>query len=204
MGYWQPVATTAPTRPRDDQGYEVPGNDCSWWDAQLDPAVTLGLSELEWHPSDTDEAHFWGVSGTYADKAVGFRIPRLLEHRDGTLVDDEIMVVIELRLTPPRLGSWVIEAPSKWFRKRRGWALNRPKFATGDPWFDQEAGSWAWGCADGPQALRDALAPALPRIRELLDGNPGAIVTESTISAWIPVPEIPDRLPRLLSLVRIL
>jgi hypothetical protein len=202
MGYTQPFEATARIRSIDDQGLEVPGNETSWWNDQLEAAISVGFRDLEWHPSDDGGIHYWGVSGVCAEKSVSIRIPRLLEHRDGELVADEVMVVVEFRVTLPRLGSWVIEAPSKWFRKRRGWALNRPKFATGDPWFDDQAGCWAWDCADGAQALRDALAPALPRIREILNDHPGAIVTESTISTWIPIAEIPDRLPRLLSLVR--
>lgn len=201
MGYTQSDTTTPPVRSIGDGGFEVPGNDRSWWNTQLDAAIGIGLQDLEWRPSDPDGSLYWGVSGAYVGRSVSIRIPRLLEHRDGTLVADEIMVVVETDLTPPRLGSWVIESPPKWFRKRRGWALNRPKFSTGDPWFNQHAGCWAWDCADGPDALRDALAPALPMIREILDAHPGAIVTETTISTWIPVTEAPERLPALLSMV---
>ena len=201
MGYTQPATTTTPTRSIGDCGFEAPGIEQSWWDAQLDSVITAGLQDLEWHASGIDGDHYWGVSGTYADRSVSIRIPRLLEHRDGTPVTDEIMVVVEARLTPPRLGSWVIESPTKWFRGRRGWALNRPKFTTGDPWFDQHAGCWAWDCADGPQALRDALAPTLPLIREILDAHPGAIVNDSATSTWIAFPEIPERLQELLSAV---
>jgi hypothetical protein len=199
MGYTQPDTTAAPIRSIDDDGgFEVPGNDRSWWNAHLDAAIGIGLQDLEWHHSDPDGALYWGVSGTYAGRPVSIRLPRLLEHRDGTLVADEIMVVVESDLTQPRLGSWVIESPPKWFRKRRGWALNRPKFSTGDPWFNQHAGCWAWDCADGPDALRDALTPALPMIREILDAHPGAIVTETMISTWIPITEAPERLAGLL------
>lgn len=201
MGYTQPDTTSAPIRSIDGSGLEVPGNDRSWWCTRLDAAIEIGLRDLEWRSSDPDGTLYRGVSGAYAGKSVSIRLPRLLEHRDGTLVTDEIKVDIEADLMPPRLGSWVIESPPKWFRRRRGWALNRPKFSTGDPWFNQHAGCWAWDCADGPQALRNALAPALPMIREILDAHPGAIVTETTISAWIPFTEVSERLPRLLSAV---
>ncbi len=201
MGYTQPDTTTPPVRSIDDSGFEVPGNDRSWWNTQLEAAISTGLQDLEWHPSDPDGTLYWGVSGAYVGRSVSIRVPRLLEHRDGTLVADEIMVVVGTDLTPPRLGSWVIESPPKWFRKRRGWALNRPKFSTGDPWFNQHAGCWAWDCADGPDALRDALAPALPMIREILDAHPGAIVTETTISTWIPITETRKRLSILLTVV---
>lgn len=202
MGYTQPPPTTAPSRSTDDSGFAVPGNDRSWWNAQLDSAILAGLGDIEWHSSDTSGALYWGVSGVCADRSVSIRIPRLLEHRDGTLVADEVMIVVEASLTPPRFGSWVMESPSKWFRGRRGWALNRPKFTTGDPWFDQHAGCWAWDCAEGPQALRDALTPLLPKVREILDAHPGVIVTDSATSAWIPYDEMPERLPKLLSVVR--
>jgi hypothetical protein len=202
MGYTQPSESTAPSRSAEDRGFEGPGKDRSWWTTQLDSAISIGITDLEWHPSDAEGSLYWGVSGVYVGRAVSIRIPRLLEHRDGALVVDETMVVIDANLTPPRLGSWVIESPPKWFRKRRGWALNRPKFSTGDVWFNQQAGCWAWDCADGPQALRDAMAPALPMIRGILDAHPGAIVTETMISTWIPDSEIPERLPELLSVVR--
>ncbi len=201
MGYTQSDATAAPIRSIDDTDFEVPGSDRSWWGAQLDTAIGIGLRDLEWHPADPDGTLYWGVSGAYAGRSVSIRLPRLLEHRDGTLVADEIMVVIEADLIPRRLGSWVIESPPKWFRKRRGWALNRPKFSTGDSWFDQHAGCWAWDCADGPDALREALAPTLPMIREILNAHPGAIVTETMISTWIPVTGTRERLPDLLSVI---
>lgn len=201
MGYTQPDIRAAPTRSTDDGNFEAPGNDPSWWNEQLDAAIGIGLRDLEWHASNPDGTQYWGVSGVFAGRSVSIRVPRLLEHRDGGLVTDELMVVVETDLTPPLLGSWVIESPPKWFRKRRGWALNRPRFSTGDPWFNQHAGCWAWDCADGPDALRDSLAPALPTIRKILDAHPGAIVTEATISAWIPIAEVPDRLPALLSAV---
>ncbi len=202
MGYTQPAITAPPIRSIDDGDYEVPGNGRSWWTARLEPAISTGLRDLEWHRSGDGDSTYWGVRGTYGGGSVTARIPRLLEHRDGTPVSDEIMVVTECHITPLRLGSWVIESPPKWFRRRRGWALNRPKFSTGDSWFDMEAGCWAWDCADGPDALRDALVPALPAIRQILDAHPGAIVTETSISAWIPDVEVRERLPRLLSAVR--
>lgn len=201
MGYTPSGAPAPPTRSNEDGDFEVRGNDRSWWAARLEPAFSIGLRDLEWHPSDDGDTTYWGVRGTYGGGSVSARIPRLLEHRDGTAVSDEIMVVADCHITPLRLGSWVIESPPKWFRKRRGWALNRPKFSTGDPWFDKEAGCWAWDCSDGPDALRSALVPALPAIREILDAHPGAIVTEATISTWIPDTEVRERLPRLLSAV---
>jgi len=202
MGYTQPDTAAAPIRSTDDSDFEAPGNDRSWWLAQLDAAIGIGLRDLQWHASHPGETLYWGVTGEHAGSPVSIRIPRLLEHRDGRLVADEIMVVVDVDVTPGRLGSWVIESPPKWFRGRRGWALNRPKFSTGDPWFDQHAGCWAWDCADGPDVLRDSLAPALPVIREILVSHPGAIVTETTISTWIPITETPERLPGLLSMVR--
>ncbi|MFV9671711.1 MAG: hypothetical protein ACNYZH_00675 [Acidimicrobiia bacterium] len=202
MGYTQLATTAPPIRSIDDGDYEVPGKDRSWWTARLEPAISTGLRDLEWHPSEDGDTTYWGVRGTYGGGSVSARVPRLLEHRDGTPVSDEIMVIADCHITPSRLGSWVIESPPKWFRRRRGWALNRPKFSTGDPWFDKEAGCWAWDCADGPDALCDALVPALPTIREILDAHPGAIITEATISTWIPDEEVSERLPRLLSAVR--
>ena len=199
MGYTQPLDRASPIRATDDDRFEVPGNDRSWWESHLDTAVSAGLGDLQWYVSDVEGTRYWGVSGLFADRSVTIRIPRLLEHRDGSPVADEVMVVIEYGQTPPRLGSWVIEAPSKWFRGRRGWALNRPKFQTGDPWFDQHAGCWAWDCADGAEALRDALTPLLPVIREILDAHPGAIISNTSIATWIPYTEMPDRLPGLLS-----
>ena len=202
MGYTPDVGTPVPTRSIDDGSIKVPGRDHSWWIEHLDPAITAGLGDLRWSLSEINGSQSWGMTGRYTDRRVSIRIPRLLEHRDGVPVADEFMVDVEFRLTPPRLGSWVIESPSKWFRGRRGWALNRPKFATGDPWFDQHAGCWAWDCADGPQALRDALVPMLPLIREILGAHPGVIISNTTISMWIPCNEIRDRLPKLLSVVR--
>ena len=202
MGYTQPDTSVPPIRYLDESGFEGPGNDRSWWNAQLEPAISAGLRDLEWNPSDAEGTRYWGVSGAYVGRSVSIRIPRLLEHRGGGLVTDETLVAIESRLTPPRLGSWVIEAPPKWFRRRRGWALNRPKFSIGESWFDEQAGCWAWDCADGPHALRDALVPVLPLIREILDAHPGVIVTDTMISTWIPDKEIPKLLPALLSVLR--
>jgi len=202
MGYTQPLDRASPIRDVGDGRFEMPGNDRSWWESHLDTAISAGLGSLRWYPSENDGAEHWGVSGLFTDSSVTIRIPRLLEHRDGSPVADEVMVVVECGLTLPRLGSWVIEAPSKWFRGRRGWALNRPRFQTGDPWFDQHAGCWAWDCADGAQALRDALAPLLPVVREILDAHPGAIVTNTAIATWIPYADMPTRLPEFLSVVR--
>jgi hypothetical protein len=202
MGYTPSLETAAPIRSINDGDFEVPGNDRSWWDAQLDTSISAGLGDLRWHLSDVEGVRYWGVDGVCAGRSVSIRVPRLLEHRDGEPIADEVMVVVESRLTLPRLGSWVIESPTKWFRGRRAWALNRPKFGTEDPWFDEHAGCWAWDCGDGPQALREALAPVLPVIREALDAHPGVIITDTAISTWIPYTEIPDRLPEFLSAVR--
>lgn len=202
MGYSQRLDGRPPIRADDGGGFEVPGNDRSWWESHLNTAISAGLGDLQWYPSETDEIHYWGVSGVFADRSVMVRIPRLLEHRDGLPVADEVMVVVEYGLTLPRLGSWVIEAPSKWFRGRRGWALNRPKLQTGDPWFDEHAGCWAWDCADGAPALRDALTPLLPMIREVLDAHPGAVISNAAIATWIPYSEMPTRLPKFLAVVR--
>lgn len=201
MGYTQPLVTSPRIRAADDGDFEVPGNDRSWWDQHLDSSISAGLENLRWHLSEIEGSRCWGVSGDYTGRGVSVRIPRLLEQRDGLPVTDEVIVDVESCITDPRLGSWVIEAPSKWFRARRGWALNRPKFTTADPWFDQHAGCWAWDCADGPQALRDSLSPRLPLIREVLDSYPGAIITNTTTSAWIPYAEMTARLPEFLSMV---
>jgi len=201
MGYTQPLDGAPPIRAADGGSFEVPGNGRPWWESHLDTSISAGLGDLRWYLSEIDGTRYWGVSGLFADRSVTIRIPRLLEHRDGLPVADEVMVVVEYGLTPPRLGSWVIEAPPKWFRGRRGWALNRSRFQTGDPWFDEHAGCWAWDCADGAQALREALAPLLPVVREILDVYPGAIISNASVATWIPYAEMPERLPRLLSVV---
>ena len=204
MGYTSPQRARAPVRRIAGPALETPGNDRQWWEAHLASSVSAGLGDLEWYPSDDDGIRYWGVVGQHDGRSVSIRLARSLEHRGSETVTDEVMTNVELRVTPPRLGLWVLESPPKWFRGRRAWALNRPPFSTGDPWFDEHAGCWAWDCTKGPEALRDALAPLLPALRGLLDTHPGAIITNTTISVWIPYTEVPERLSRLLAMAQLI
>jgi len=60
------------------------------------------------------------------------------------------------------------------------------------------------GLCRGPQALRDELAVMLPAVRDLLRSQPGAIVTDSAVSVWIPDSDMPMRMPELLETTRLL
>jgi hypothetical protein len=199
MGYGIDTAPPAPIRRPDGTEIEQPGNGRTWWDEQLAPASDLGLDASRWHASDTAETRFWGASGLHEERVVSLRLPRYLERRGGDDITEEIMVNVEARATRRELGRWVIEDPAKWFRGRRAWALNRPPFHTGELGFDEHAVSWAWDCSEGVSALRDALVPILPSIRDILDTQPGAIVTDNGVSTWIPFDDIDSRLPALLS-----
>ncbi|MEA2057826.1 MAG: hypothetical protein U9O63_03845 [Actinomycetota bacterium] len=202
MGYTQLAQTRAPVQRFDGSAVEILGQVQPWWGTHLASAVSIGLGDLEWHRTAPRGDRYWGVSGVHADRSVSIRLPRDLERRGGETIKDEVRATVEVGVTPLRLGLWVIEAPPKWFRGRRAWAMNRPPFTIGDPWFDEHAGSWAWDCTEGPQALSDALAPVLPALREVLETQPGAIITNTAVSAWIPCTEMSIRLPDLLGMTQ--
>lgn len=202
MGYTSPVGGPGTARRFDGSAVEIPGNDQPWWEAHLASSISAGLGDLRWYAADGDGTLRYGVWGLYEGGSVSIRLSTGFERRETERITDEVLANVQVRVTPLRLGLWVVESPPKWFRGRRAWALNRPPFSTGDPWFDEHAGCWAWDCSEGPEALRTALAPALPVVREVLESQPGAIVTNNTISAWIRHTEMPDRLPRLLSLAQ--
>lgn len=204
MGYTPSTTSGAPIRRLEDSGLEMPGRGRQWWEAQLASSVDMGLAGLQWHAVGPGGDRYWGVVGAYAGMAVSIRLPRPLERRGEHAIVDEALAVVEAGVTQPTLGRWVIESPPKWFRGRRAWALNRPPFATGDPWLDEHAGCWAWDCARGPQALRDELAAMLPAVKGLLRSQPGAIVTDSAVSVWIPHSDMPMRMPDLLETTRLL
>lgn len=180
----------------------MPGRDQSWWEDLLDPSMQDGLSVLHWHTSDDSASLFWSVSATDANRGVSIRLPRPLERDGSDHITESLMVNIETRPTPAGLGSWVIESPPKWFRRRRAWALNRPPFVTGDPWFDEQAGCWAWDCGEGVGALRRTLAPLLPVVRDIIEHHPGVTVTDASVNAWLPWAEAPERLSSLLVATR--
>jgi hypothetical protein len=202
MGYTQPPARQGSVRRVDGPTIEIPGLTRAWWEEHLGSSVAAGFGDLRWFAPDGVGSEYVAVAGVYHGRMVSIRLPNGFEGRGGEAIGEEVMTNVEVRPTPPELGLWVMEAPPKWFRRRRAWALNRPPFSTGDPWFDEHAGCWAWDTTQGAEALRAALMPSLPTIREILDTQPGAIVTNTTISAWIPHAEMSERLPRLLSLAR--
>ncbi len=202
MGYGAEMAPPPPIRRPDGSEVQQPGNDRAWWDDRLSAATALGLTDLRVHTTKPDQACFWGVSALHEGRPVSIRLPRYLERRGGDAITDEIMVTVSARALPVSLGIWIIESPAKWFRGRRAWAFNRPAFVTGVLSFDAETAAWAWDCSEGPDALRAALAPLLPTIRQILDTQPGAIVTDSGIGTWIPVDDVDDRLPTLLESAR--
>lgn len=202
MGYTQPSARPTTVRRVDGSAIEMPGFARSWWEHKLESSVAAGLADLRWFAPEGVGSDYIAVSGVYHGRVVSVRLANGFEGRGGEAITDEVMTSVEVRPTPPELGLWVLEAPPKWFRRRRAWALNRPPFSTGDPWFDEHAGCWAWDCSQGTEALRVALAPRLPAIREILDAQPGAIITNTTISTWIPHAEMVERLPKLLALAR--
>lgn len=199
MGYGH-QGTRAPVSRHSGSAIEVPGHGRPWWEAHLASSVSAGLGDLRWYPADGDGIRYWGVRGEHAGRSVSIRLAS--ERRGSETVADGVMTRVELRVTPPRLGVWVLESPPKWFRLQRAWVLNRAPFSTGDPWFDEHAGCWAWACDEGPEALRDTLAPVLPALRVLLDTHAGAIITNAAISAWIPSTEVPERLPTLLAMAQ--
>jgi hypothetical protein len=204
MGYTRSAPMRSPVRGFDGSVVETLGHDQPWWEAHLTSSVSIGLGGLEWLGTVARRDRYWGVSGTYADRSVSIRLPRHLERRGSETITDEVMATVEVRVTPRRLGLWVIESPPKWFRGRRAWAMNRPPLTIGDPWFDEHAGSWAWDCTEGPEALSDALVPVLPALHQVLDTQPGAIITNSAIIAWIPCTQLSVRLPDLLGMTRTL
>ena len=137
MGYTPSrEAPAAAVRRPDGADIPVPGNNRDWWEAQLATSVAFGLGLLDWYPVDGDGARYWGVYGMYSGRPVGIRLARPFERRASESIADEVLTAVEVPVTPLHLGLWVIEAPPKWFRGRRAWALNRPSFSTGDPWFD--------------------------------------------------------------------
>lgn len=198
MGYGADMAPPPSIRRPDGSEVDQPGNDRTWWDDRLSAATALGLTDPQVHATGPDQVRFWGASALHEGRPISIRLPRYLERRGGDDITDEIMVTVSARALPVPLGIWVIESPAKWFRGRRAWALNRPAFTTGDPSFDVEAAAWAWDCSEGPDALRTALAPLLPTIRQILDTQPGAIVTDSGVATWIRFDDIDDRLPAVL------
>lgn len=187
-----------PIRRADGSEIEPPGNDRTWWDEVLASSHEAGLADLQLFATTSAEVRFRGAIGTHEGRSVSLRPPRLLEGRAGDDVINEPTVSVEARALDPALGTWVMESPAKWFRGRRAWALNRPPFTTGDASFDACAASWAWGCSITPAALQAALNPLLPTIRTNLEAQPGAIVTGSGISTWVPFEDAPRRLPLLL------
>jgi len=199
MGYGVEMAPPPPLRRPDGSEVEQPGNDEAWWDARLATAARVGLTDVRLRATKPGQQRFWGVTALHQGRIVAARLPRYLERRGGDGITEEIMVTVAARALPVPLGIWVIESPAKWFRGRRAWALNRPTFTTGDPSFDADMVSWAWDCSEGPDALRSALAPLLPTIRSLLETQPGATVTDSGVGTWIPLDEVDDRLPALLT-----
>jgi len=198
MGYGAEMAPPPPIRRPDGSEVEQPGNDRPWWDNRLATATALGLTDLHVHATKPGQPRFWGATGLHEGRPVSIRLPRYLERRGGDDIADEIMVTVSARALPMTLGIWVIESPAKWFRGRRAWALNRPAFATGDPSFDAETAAWAWDCSEGVDALRSAFAPLLPTIRQILDSQPGSIITDAGVGTWMPFDEVDDRLPSLL------
>jgi hypothetical protein len=202
MGYTSPLQTPPPVGRARGPEVENPAQDQQWWEQNLAPSVSAGLGDLEWVPADDTGTRHQSVFGVHRGRSVAIRLPRGLERRGSEMIENEVMATVEVPVTPQPLGLWVVESPPKWFRGRRAWALNRPPFKTGDPWFDEQAGCWAWDCTAGSDALRDALAPALPALREILETQPGAIITNTTISAWIPHTEMPERLPKLLAMAQ--
>lgn len=199
MGYGIEMAPPPSIRRADGSEIEQPGNERDWWEETLATSHDAGLADLEVLATSPGGVRFWGATGVHEGRSVSLRLPRFLERRSGDEINDELMVNVEARALDPALGIWVMESPAKWFRGRRAWALNRPPFATGDAAFDAYATSWAWDCSMTPDALRAALAPILPIIRTILDTQPGAIVTDSGISTWMPFDDVPDRLPALLT-----
>lgn len=202
MGYGTTPAERPPIRHLDDSKLEMSSRDGSWWGLHLTSSVSVGLVDMQLLPTVPGGSRYWGATGSHAGRSVSIRLPRPLERRDGDAIVDEVLVAVETHATHQSLGRWVVESPPKWFRGRRAWALNRPPFVTGDSWFDEHAGCWAWDCAAGSEALRDALTPLLPAIRRLLDTQSGVIVTDSAASVWIPDPELSLRLPNLLEQTR--
>ena len=199
MGYGIEMAPPPPIRRADGSEIEQPGNDSTWWDGLLATSYQAGLGDLQLFATTPEAVRFWGAAGAHEGRPVSLRLPRFLERRGADEISDEVMVSIEARALAPDLGIWVIESPAKWFRGRRAWALNRPPFTTGDAPFDAYATSWAWDCSKTPEALRAALAPLLATIRTILGTQPGAIVTDSGVSTWLPVGEVGTRLPALLA-----
>lgn len=202
MGYTQPSARPAPVGRVAGPTFEIPGLGRPWWEEHLASSISAGLGDLRWFAPDVAGSDYVAVSGMYDGRVVSIRLANGFEGRGGEVITDEVMTNVEFRSTPRELGLWVLESPPKWFRRRRAWALNRPPFSTGDPWFDEHAGCWAWDCTQGAEALRAALASRLPAIREILDTQPGAIITNTTISTWIPHAGMAERLPKLLSTAR--
>jgi hypothetical protein len=198
MGYGAEMAPPPPIHRPDGTEIDQPANDRSWWEALLAPATDLGLTDLDLRSTKPDRQRFWGAAGLHEGRVVAVRLPRFLERRGGDDITEEIMVTVAARALPVRLGIWVVEAPAKWFRGRRAWALNRPSFTTGDRSFDADMVSWAWDCSEGADALRSALVPVLPTMRMILETQPGATVTDSGVATWIPLDDAGTRLPSLL------